>query len=715
MASEDQDERRREPAKNERPPRGLLVVAFFVFLMLLLALAPDGMGKGVGGEPLGQVELQRLLRKNSVEEVRFNGQQAQVVLRPGRLDEQSESLRRVVYFNSDDAATSTEERIQRLVEEEGIDTEVFADPRNDLLYQALLWFLPTLLLIAVIYFFLFRQFRGPGGPGSLIQFGKSRHRLAGEKGTNVTLKDVAGVEEARQDISEIIAFLKDPKKFSRLGGRIPKGVLLIGPPGTGKTLLAKATAGEAGVPFFSVSGSDFVEMFVGVGASRVRDLFEKAKADSPCIIFLDEVDAVGRRRGSGMGGGHDEREQTLNQILVEMDGFDTDRGIIVMAATNRPDILDPALLRPGRFDRQIVMGMPTVEAREQILKVHAQGKKLALDVDLKTIARATPTFSGAELEALLNEAALAAAMADKESISMAELEEARDKIRFGREKKSWKMLKEEVTATAYHEGGHALVAALVEGCDPLHKVTVVPRGRALGMTMSLPEQDAYSLSKKQIEARICMAFGGRIGEGLYTNDLSTGAKNDIEQATGLARRMVTEWGMSDRLGPILYSEDDQDTVFLGRELGRAKTYSEQTLQAIDAEVRRVVSDQYERAERLITERRDALDRIAEALLRFETISGAEVLALLDGRAIREGEARSTSGALPAQDPLHPEGNGNGAGTGAPGSNGPTNGSANGSADGSADGSAGDADASGGNGGDSGAEPEEAGAPSEEGA
>lgn len=639
------------PSDRPQPQRSLFLGAVLFMLMLVLVFgAQDGVGRRFGQPPLDLMKLEQLLEKNAVQEIRFKDNQATVTLRPGDLGAEEEDLALVwtVTFNSDRSAERIEKKVSELRQD--IDTKVYSERSNTFFTQLLMWFLPTLLLIGVLYFFLFRQFRGPGSPGSLMNFGKSRAKASSDR-TEVKLADVAGLAEARQDIEEIIAFLRDPTKFSRLGGRIPKGVLLVGPPGCGKTLLAKATAGEAGVPFYNVSGSDFVEMFVGVGASRVRDLFEKAKETSPCIVFLDEVDAVGRRRGSGMGGGHDEREQTLNQILVEMDGFDTDRGIIVMAATNRPDILDPALLRPGRFDRQIVIGMPNVEAREQILAVHARDKKISDDVDLKVLARATPTFSGAELEALLNEAALAAAMADRDDIGMAELEEARDKIRWGRQKKSWKMVEEEVRATAYHEGGHALVAALVDGCDPLHKVTVVPRGQALGMTMSLPTQDQYSMSKRQIEARICMAFGGRIGEAVFTHDLSTGAQNDIEQATSLARRMITEWGMSEALGPVKYAADDGEAAFLGKEMGRVKEFSEGTMKQIDDEVRRVIDAQYERAEKVIADHQEALERIADALVNYETITGEEVNMLIDGVMIPRP--------IPAPTNIYANRNGNG--------------------------------------------------------
>ncbi|MCA8925368.1 MAG: ATP-dependent zinc metalloprotease FtsH [Planctomycetes bacterium] len=622
---------------------GILFLLFGVLFLVAVASRDDfGVGPAASGElDLGTYEA--LLKRNEIEEISFVDMHATIVLRPGNLQGDAKPLTRTLNFPSQELATFEYERARNLLSPDEnlrpITTKVLIDHGNTFLYQLVLWFLPSLLLIGVLYFLFFRQMRGPGAPGSLMNFGKSKHRVASE-GTGVTLKDVAGIDEARQDIEEIIAFLKNPQKFVRLGGRIPKGVLLVGPPGTGKTLLAKATAGEAGVPFFSVSGSDFVEMFVGVGASRVRDLFEKAKENSPCIVFLDEVDAVGRRRGSGLGGGHDEREQTLNQILVAMDGFDTDRGIIVMAATNRADILDPALTRPGRFDRQIVIGLPDVEGREKILNVHARGKPLAADVDLRTLARATVTFSGAELEALLNEAALMAAMQDRDQIFMVDLEEARDKVRWGRQKRSQKMAEEELTATAYHEAGHAVVAALVDGCDPLHKVTIVPRGMALGLTMSLPEQDVRSLTKKQILARIAMAYGGRIGEEVYTKDLSTGASNDIQQASEMIRRMVTEWGMSDSMGVLKYgSPPDQDALFLGRDLARNQPISQATLEAIDEEVRKISDEQFQRAYSTIHDHMDGLLAVAQALLRYETLNGVEVASLLAGNALdREAPA-----------------------------------------------------------------------------
>ena len=625
------------PEQPERPSRALFVLLFMLGLVLLLGMASqDGVGGAAGQKPLDLVEFERLLVKNEVERVHFVGLDAKVTLRPGNLEADDQVLVRALHLSGTEAVDHWGQRIVELSQPSQvnpIDTEFIQDPSNDFLWQFLSWFLPMLFFVGIIYFLMFRQMRGPGSPGSLMNFGKSPARESKSE-TKVTLDDVAGIDEARQDIEEIIAFLKNPQKFSRLGGRIPKGVLLIGPPGTGKTLLARATAGEAGVPFYSVSGSDFVEMFVGVGASRVRDLFDKAKKNSPCIIFLDEVDAVGRRRGAGLGGGHDEREQTLNQILVEMDGFETDRGIIIMAATNRADILDPALLRPGRFDRQIVVQLPNVVGREKILRVHAKRKKMAVDVDYRRLARATATFSGAELEAILNEAALMAAMADRNAISMHDLEEARDRIRWGRQRKSQRLVEEELRTTAWHEAGHALVAELVEGCDPVHKVTIVPRGRALGLTMALPDKDVLNLNRKQILARIAMAYGGRIGEEHYTGEFSTGAANDLEQASAMARRMVTEWGMSETLGQLKYgSPPDGDAPFLGRDINRQQTVSEATLQQIDAEVRRITDEQYALATRLIEENKDALRRIAEGLLRYETIDGKEVRGLIEGREI----------------------------------------------------------------------------------
>jgi cell division protease FtsH len=525
---------------------------------------------------------------------------------------------------------------------EGMKGEDITDTRpNPFLGQFLIQFVPWIIIILVVWYFFFRQIRNSGGPGNILSFGKSRARFITADKVKTTFADVAGVEEAKEEVGEIVEFLKNPQKFAKIGGRIPHGVLLIGPPGTGKTLLAKAIAGEAGVPFLSISGSDFVEMFVGVGASRVRDLFRQAKENSPCIIFLDEIDAVGRRRGTGLGGGHDEREQTLNQILVEMDGFDTDEGIIVMAATNRQDVLDPALLRPGRFDRQVMVDLPDVKGREEILKIHARKVKLGRDVDLKVLARATPMFSGADLASLINEAAIMATMARKEVIEMADLEEARDKVLWGRQKKSRVVVEEERKIAAYHEAGHALVASLQPECDPIHKVTIIPRGRAGGATMSLPDKDRHMLSKKYCEAQLAVLFGGRIAEETFFPDVSSGAQDDIRKATDLARRMVCEFGMSEALGPISYSEEEEH-VFLGREIARTKTHSEEVSRQIDAEVRRIVDEAYARSRTLITGNREKLESVAQALLKYELISGEEVRMLLRGEPIDELKAREAA-------------------------------------------------------------------------
>ena len=497
---------------------------------------------------------------------------------------------------------------------------------------------PWLLVLAIVWFFILRQMRSPGGSGGVLSFGRSRAALyTKENRTNVTFDDVAGMEEAKSEVREIIEFLKNPGKFARLGGSIPRGVLLVGSPGTGKTLLAKAIAGEAEVPFFSISGSDFVEMFVGVGASRVRDLFKQAREASPCIVFLDEIDAVGRKRGTGMGGGHDEREQTLNAILVEMDGFDSDKGIILVGATNRPDVLDPALLRPGRFDRQVVIDRPDVKGREAILQVHARKVKLAAYVDMPTIAKATAGFSGAELAAVINEAAILAAMKNKESVDMSDLEEARDRVRWGREKRSRAIEEEDKKVTAYHEAGHAIVSMLTPDQDPVHKVTIVSRGRSLGATMSLPEKDDYNHWQKKLLGRIAVCFGGRIAEQLVFGDVSAGAQNDIEQATNLARVMVCELGMSEKVGPIKYTADDENP-FLGKEFRLSGGVSQRTLELIDEEVRRIVDEQYQAAMTMLQDQRLALDTIAEALLKYETLSGDECSAVLRGDDLGEFRA-----------------------------------------------------------------------------
>src|SRR6266702_2089621 len=492
---------------------------------------------------------------------------------------------------------------------------------NTLLLGVIYSLLPFILLAALIWFFLIRQLK-MAGKGAL-SFGKSKERLLSKEKNRTTFKDVAGIEEAKEEVQELVEFLKDPKKFQKLGGRIPKGILMVGAPGTGKTLLAKAIAGEADAAFFSISGSDFVEMFVGVGASRVRDMFEQARRNTPCLIFIDEIDAVGRSRGHGLGGGNDEREQTLNALLVEMDGFDTQEGIIIIAATNRPDVLDPALLRPGRFDRQITVNLPDVRGREAILKVHAKNVKLAPAVDLSVIARGTPGYSGAELANLLNEAALLAASTNKKAVNMEELEEARDKVRWGRERRSLAMTDEDKKFTAWHEAGHALVNVMLQHTHPLHKVTIIPRGQSLGSTMSLPKNDVLNRRRKEMLDLIAMTMAGRIAEEIVSGDISSGAAGDIQQATNMARAMVTQWGMSDRLGMVQYGDDDE-FVFLGREMARAKVYSEFTAQEIDGEVKKIIDDAYKIAKGIITNNLDKLELIAKSLLDYETLDGPQV-------------------------------------------------------------------------------------------
>ena len=514
------------------------------------------------------------------------------------------------------------------LKDRGVKIDVKPPDTNSWLAIVLQW-VPMLLFIGVWIFFM-RQMQGGGAKA--LSFGKARARLISEKQNKVTFQDVAGVDEAKEELREIIEFLKDPPKFQKLGGKIPKGVLLVGPPGTGKTLLAKAIAGEANVPFFSISGSDFVEMFVGVGTSRVRDLFEQGKKHAPCIIFMDEIDAVGRHRGAGLGGGHDEREQTLNQLLVEMDGFETNEGVILIAATNRPDVLDPALLRPGRFDRQVVVARPDVRGREEILKVHSRRIPLAPKVDLKVLARGTPGFSGADLANLVNEAALLAARRDAQRVSMVDFEMAKDKVLLGAERRSLIMSDEDKRVTAYHEGGHALVALLTEGSDPVHKVTIIPRGMALGVTMTLPVEDRYNLTQRQMLAMIKHAMGGRAAEEIVFGHLSTGASNDLLQATKMAREMICRFGMSEAIGPVSFDDDSGD-VFLGRDFVTRKNYSEKTAEQIDAEVKRLLSELYQQARAVLADNRPLLDRIAEALLERETLEMTDLKRLLDGQVL----------------------------------------------------------------------------------
>ncbi|WP_267963102.1 ATP-dependent zinc metalloprotease FtsH [Marichromatium gracile] len=505
------------------------------------------------------------------------------------------------------------------------------------LMQVIAAWLPFMLLIGIWFWFMRRNSGGGvGGGGGIFNFGKSRARQHAEGEVKVTLRDVAGVEEAKEDVGELVDFLKSPQKFSNLGGRIPRGVLMVGPPGTGKTLLARAIAGEARVPFFSISGSDFVEMFVGVGASRVRDLFEQAKKSAPCIIFIDEIDAVGRKRGAGLGGGHDEREQTLNQLLVEMDGFAGTEGVIVIAATNRADVLDPALLRPGRFDRQVVVGLPDLSGRAAILEVHLRKVPVADDIDARTIARGTPGFSGADLANLVNEAALFAARRNKARVDMEDMEQAKDKIMMGAERRSMVMSESEKKLTAYHEAGHAIVGRLVPEHDPVHKVSIIPRGRALGVTLFLPERDRYSMSKRQLESQISSLFGGRIAEEMIfgPEHVTTGASNDIERATDIARNMVTRFGLSDAMGPLAYAEDESE-VFLGRSVTQQRNVSPETAQAIDQAVRQIIDRNYQRSRQLLDDNLDKLHAMAEALLKFETIDKAQIDDIMSGRTMRE--------------------------------------------------------------------------------
>ncbi|MGR9045682.1 MAG: ATP-dependent zinc metalloprotease FtsH [Gammaproteobacteria bacterium] len=525
--------------------------------------------------------------------------------------------------------------------ENGVEIKALPPEQPSFLMQLLVSFGPILLLIAVWVFFM-RQMQGGGAGGrGAMSFGKSRARMLEEDQIKVTFSDVAGCDEAKEEVEEMVDFLKDPSKYQKLGGKIPRGALMVGPPGTGKTLLARAIAGEAKVPFFSISGSDFVEMFVGVGASRVRDMFEQAKKHAPCIIFIDEIDAVGRQRGAGLGGGHDEREQTLNQLLVEMDGFEGNEGIIVIAATNRPDVLDKALLRPGRFDRQITVGLPDVKGREQILNVHMKKVPAADDVDVRYIARGTSGFSGADLANLVNEAALFAARTNKRLVSMVELEKAKDKLIMGTERRSMVMGEKEKRMTAYHEAGHAIVGKLVPDHDPVYKVSIMPRGRALGVTMFLPESDQYSVSKRKLDSMISSLYGGRIAEEMIFGweEVSTGASNDIERATELARNMVTKWGLSQRLGPLAYSEEEGE-VFLGRSVTQHKSVAEETSHTIDEEIRSIIDRNYERAEKILKENEDILHAMAEALIKYETIDKYQIDDLMARKPVREPQGWS---------------------------------------------------------------------------
>lgn len=586
-------------------------------------------------QKLSYSELLTRVRNGEIAEVKIQGQRIQGVL----LNEQ-----RFVSYNPNDP-----ELVQTLL---AYNVRVVAEPeeQSPWYFTVLVSWFPMLLLIGVWIFFM-RQMQSGGGRA--MSFGRSRAKMLSEESTKVTFEDVAGVDEAKDELMEVVEFLREPKKFTRLGGRIPKGVLLVGSPGTGKTLLARAVAGEAGVPFFSISGSDFVEMFVGVGAARVRDLFTQGKKNAPCLIFIDEIDAVGRQRGAGLGGGHDEREQTLNQLLVEMDGFESNEGVILIAATNRPDVLDPALLRPGRFDRQVVVPQPDLRGRMRILQVHAKRTPLAKGVDLESLAKGTPGLSGADLENLVNEAALHAARQSKDQVEMADFEEAKDKILMGKERRSMILSEEEKKTTAYHEAGHALVAKLLPGTDPVHKVSIIPRGMALGVTMQLPDDDRHNYSRTFLENTLAVLLAGRVAEQIVFDQLTTGAGNDIERATKMARKMVCQWGMSDNLGPMALGEKD-DHVFLGREIVHHKDYSEQTAQQIDAEVKGFINRAHAKAKQLLEEHLDELHAVAAALLERETITGEDISLIMRGEplppmsaVIQKKAVRTSDGSEPA--------------------------------------------------------------------
>ena len=550
-----------------------------------------------------------------------------------------------VVIPQDDIST-----VAGILNDSNANVSIIAEEQNNVLYMILSSGFPILLFVG-FWIFLMRQMQAGGNRA--LSFGKSRAKLSTNQQKKVTFQDVAGVEEAKEELQEIVEYLKEPQKFQKLGGRIPKGVLLMGAPGTGKTLLARAIAGEASVPFFSISGSDFVEMFVGVGASRVRDLFEQGKKNAPCIIFIDEIDAVGRHRGAGLGGGHDEREQTLNQLLVEMDGFESNEGVILIAATNRPDVLDPALLRPGRFDRQVVVSLPDIKGREGILKVHTRRIPLGEDVELGVLARGTPGFSGAQLANLVNEAALNAARHDRKAVAMTDFEEAKDKVLMGKERRSMVMTEKEKRVTAYHEAGHALAAYYLPDADPLHKVTIIPRGRALGVTMQLPEEDRYNYSREYMQATISILLAGRAAEEIFLGTITTGAANDMERSTSLARKMVCEWGMSDVVGPLTFGKNEEQ-IFLGRDIARHKDYSEQTAMRIDEETTHFISEGSLRAREILEAHRDELIRLAEALLEYETLDFEEIKAVIKGETIRQDEQSDPDETSPSNQESAPD-------------------------------------------------------------
>jgi len=644
-----------------RPPRGMFGwMAFFAIALLLLMLLNQSWPRP---RVISVHQLKTYLDQGRIEQLVISTDSILGKLRPTGEAKPGESLRFKVEVRPGLLDDGEFYRYLGLFDaaEKGVD--VRWETTRGVFYDLLVNTLPWILVFGFLWFFLFRQLRmASGGAGMLGSFGRSRHKVTTKEHTNITFADVAGIDEAKEEVREIVEFLKNPRKFQRLGGRIPRGVLLVGEPGCGKTLLAKAIAGEADVPFFSISGSDFVEMFVGVGASRVRDLFRQAKENAPCIIFLDEIDAVGRRRGAGFNGAHDEREQTLNAILVEMDGFDSSDQVIVIAATNREDVLDPALTRPGRFDRRVYVPLPDLKGRYEILKVHARKIKLGPDVDLMRLARGTPMFSGAELAAIINEAAIIATMANKEYVEMEDLEEARDKVKWGRAKKSRMIDEKERIATAYHEAGHAVVQCLLPDADPLHKVSIIPRGPYGGATFSLPEKDRTLYTKKYCLALLRICFGGRVAEEMFCDDISSGAAADIRQATEIARRMVTDWGMSQRVGFVYYGEDERGKLW---DLVGSREYSEQTAQLIDEEIRRLLDEAYRDTRALLEQHRDRLKAVAEALLRYETLDADDVRQILEGKSLSKptvadlldehaGPVKARPASPPARDEPGPE-------------------------------------------------------------
>jgi cell division protease FtsH len=614
--------------------KSLLIWVGVLFALVLFVQMIDGGSRSAAGSPIAYSEFVRQANEGNVKSVTIASNAGSNSQISGKLST-GETFRTIAPADA---------KVTDLLISKGVAVQAKAEEQSSIWLYMLYNSLPFLLILG-ISFFVMRQMQKNAGSGAM-GFGKSRARMLTEKQGRVTFADVAGIDEAREELQEIVEYLKDPGKFARLGGKIPKGALLVGPPGTGKTLLARAIAGEAGVPFFTISGSDFVEMFVGVGASRVRDMFDQAKKSAPCIVFIDEIDAVGRHRGAGLGNGNDEREQTLNQLLVEMDGFEANEGIIIIAATNRPDVLDPALLRPGRFDRQVVVPRPDIDGREQILGVHMKKVPLAPDVDPRVIARGTPGFSGADLANLVNEAALLAARKGKRLVAMQEFEEAKDKVLMGTERKSMVMTEDEKRMTAYHEAGHAVVALHEPASDPIHKATIIPRGRALGMVMRLPERDSYSYHRDKMYANLAVAMGGRVAEEVIFgyDKVSSGASSDIQYATQLARDMVTRWGMSDALGPLQYAEPEEE-VFLGYSVNRTRQMSNETAQAIDKEIRKVVEDGYARAKHLLDEHREELEKLAQALLEYETLSGDEIKKVVAGEPIDRGSSKGV--AIPA--------------------------------------------------------------------